>query len=164
MPELNDPETREIVAHAANPLAPLTHGQVGQAIMDNTPLLESEDRELYQRLCNAILEELKPETVLDYFDVNDVVFKAFEEHRYKAAAAAMLETARQKAWKGLKRPKEVREDHLDKASLQNLEQLSRLDDNAGRTRRSIQREIRARINERKMASSPPIAPDDPRSD
>jgi hypothetical protein len=53
-------------------------------------LLEGEDKERYQRLCTAIIRDLKPKNVFEWINARDQVDKIWEEQRYKRAATALI--------------------------------------------------------------------------
>ena len=164
MADVEDSESMELVAHATNMIASVAQEQFGQVIMDMSPLLDSEDRYLYETMCHNIIRELRPQSSLEYFEVIDFVFKFFEERRYKLGIAALFQTAKGRNEKSPFIPEELHETWLPKYYVESLEGLARLSDNAGRIRRALQKNLRDMVCERNKALSPPIAPEDTTSE
>jgi hypothetical protein len=70
---------------------------VSNTLLDGTPLLDNEDEALYMHILKEVFAELQPETFLDKIDAKDIADKIFEERRYKAAVADLIDGARTSA-------------------------------------------------------------------
>jgi hypothetical protein len=61
-----------------------------KGLVDDPPLLDGEDPELYSRLATAVIEEEKPQDMLDYIDAIDQVNKVWEERRLRRASVGLI--------------------------------------------------------------------------
>ena len=66
-----------------------------RALLEQAPILEDEDQELYKQLHNAILEDVRPQTFLEKLAVKDYADKVFEELRLKTAIVGLIDGVRQ---------------------------------------------------------------------
>jgi hypothetical protein len=60
-------------------------------------LLEGEDREAYLALQSAVIEDRKPDGLMEWIGVNDLVNKLWEEQRYRRASTALIRSGTLKA-------------------------------------------------------------------
>ena len=60
-------------------------------------MLEGEDREAYLALQSAVIEDLKPDGLMEWIGVNDLVNKLWEEQRYRRASTALIRSGTLKA-------------------------------------------------------------------
>jgi hypothetical protein len=68
-----------------------------ESLFGEPPLLEGEDPGLYSRLRSAVIDDHKPETLVDWIYVNDLVIKLWEEQRYRRASTALIRSGMLKA-------------------------------------------------------------------
>jgi len=61
-----------------------------ESLFGKPALLEGEDQERYLRLRAAVVDDLKPKSLLDWINAQDQVDKLWEEQRYKRAATALI--------------------------------------------------------------------------
>jgi hypothetical protein len=112
-----------------------------EKLLDNTPLLQNEDERRYRLIFEALVAEAKPETMLDWLDVKEYMDKWWEEQRYKTMMVTIVNGARTHTTKDLNRDSQQREMADAK------------------TYRSIQKDLRRMVGDRKESQSPSIAPE-----
>jgi hypothetical protein len=64
-----------------------------EGLFGKPPLLAGEDSERYQRLCNEVIRELKPEGIFEWVNARDQVDKIWEEQRYRRSSVALIDGA-----------------------------------------------------------------------
>jgi hypothetical protein len=64
-----------------------------ESLLGPPPLLEGEDHAAYLALRAALIEDRRPETVMDWIHVQDLVTQLWEEQRYRRASAALIRGA-----------------------------------------------------------------------
>jgi hypothetical protein len=156
---LKDPTvTRD---EAGDETVALTAAQLGNMLIDNTPMLDTDDALLFRNVCAALLDELPPQSILDQIDANDLAYNLVAETRCRRAIVATHEGGRLNAtkYKIPKIKKELREKIISGPDLETLHKLAKLEENYGRNRRAIAKEWRARADNRtRLASSSPAQP------
>jgi hypothetical protein len=68
-----------------------------ESLFGQPPLLEGEDREAYLALRSAVVEDRKPDGLMEWIGVNDLVNKLWEEQRYRRASTALIRSGTLKA-------------------------------------------------------------------
>jgi hypothetical protein len=68
-----------------------------ESLFGQPPLLEGEDREAYLALRSAVIEDRKPDSLMEWIGVNDLVNKLWEEQRYRRASTALIRSGTLKA-------------------------------------------------------------------
>jgi hypothetical protein len=61
-----------------------------KGLIDNPPLLDDEDPKLYASLVAAVIEEEKPQGMMDFIDAVDQVNKVWEEWRLRRASVGLI--------------------------------------------------------------------------
>jgi hypothetical protein len=137
--------------------------EVCQMLIDDAPLLESEDEALYKLIYRTVVDECKPQSFLDLIEVKDYVDKLWEEQRYKKSIADVIDCERNKWADSARRflPKKKRDDKRQATAylplLSAIQGLSRLADNSGAVRRKLHKELsQKKRNQNK--NDPPLIP------
>ena len=68
-----------------------------ESLLGQPQLLEGEDREAYLALQSAVIEDRKPDRLMEWIGVNDLVNKLWEEQRYRRASTALIRSGTLKA-------------------------------------------------------------------
>jgi hypothetical protein len=68
-----------------------------ESLLGQPQLLEGEDREAYLALQSAVIEDRKPDRLMEWIGVNDLVIKLWEEQRYRRASTALIRSGTLKA-------------------------------------------------------------------
>jgi hypothetical protein len=61
-----------------------------RGLIEDPPLLQGEDPKLYWNLLVAVIDEEKPQGIMDYIDVMDQVNKVWEEWRLKRVSVGLI--------------------------------------------------------------------------
>jgi len=61
-----------------------------KGLVDDPPLLEGEDPKLYWSLLAAVVEDEKPQSIMEYIDVIDQVNKVWEEQRLRRVSVGLI--------------------------------------------------------------------------
>jgi hypothetical protein len=110
-----------------------------RALLEQAPILEDEDQELYKQIHNAVFEDVRPQTFLEQLAAKDFADKVFEELRLKTAIVDLIDGARQAV---LFAPGEQREFHAIQDYLPHLQKLQRMKEQSEAGRRALMKEFR----------------------
>jgi hypothetical protein len=127
-----------------------------QKLLDDAPLLETEDKALYRGVVETVISELKPQSMLELLAIKDIADKRFEEWRYRRTTAKLIDKAR--APKIGSRVPSI-ENNIIHNYLPQVTTLSRIEANCANSRRASEKDLRRMIRDRKEDESPPIAPE-----
>ena len=137
----------------------LTPSQLGNMLIDNTPLLGTDDGLLFRNICATLLNENPPQSILDQIDANDLAYNLIVETRCRRAIVAAHAKSKTTHAKNLSIKKELREELISSGNLEILHKLAKLEENYARNRRALGKEWRARAeNRNRVASSSPARP------
>jgi hypothetical protein len=122
------------------------------AFLDDPPLLDNEDDDLFRQIYDAVVAETGAKSFLELIAARDITEKLFEEQRYKAISVEVIKGARQRAFvfanEGEQELEAVRE-YLPKIST-----LDRMIGNSQTRRRMLSKELRQATSD----DTPPLAP------
>ena len=110
-----------------------------RTLLEQAPILEDEDQELYDQIHNAFFEDVRPQTFLEKLAVKDFADKVFEELRLKTAIVDLIDGARQAVVFG---PDGERKFRAIQDYLPHLQKLQRMKDNSEAGRRALMKEFR----------------------
>jgi hypothetical protein len=151
------------VAHyeAEGEIAALTPAQLGNMLIENTPLLDTDDVVLFRNVTATLLDELPPQSILDQIDAIDFAYNMALENRCRGAIATKHEQEKHTSTRmyNPKIKKELRGESISGPSaLETWHKLLKLGEIYGRNRRAIGKEWRARAENRKRPASSPALP------
>jgi hypothetical protein len=104
-----------------------------RALLEQAPILEDEDQELYNQIHNAVFDDVRPQTFLEQLAVKDFADKVFEELRLKTAIVGLIDGSRQAV---------TREFHAIQDYLPHLQKLQRMKEQSEAGRRALMKEFR----------------------
>ena len=137
----------------------LTAAQLSNMLLENTPLLGTDDGLLFRNIYTTLLNENPPQSILDQIDANDLAYNLIVESRCRRAIAAAHAKSKTTHAKRLGIEKELRAELISDHHLETLHKLAKLEENYGRNRRALGKEWRARSeNRNRVASSSPARP------
>jgi hypothetical protein len=110
-----------------------------RTLLEQAPVLENEDQELYNQIHNAIFDEVRPQTFLEKLAVKDFADKVFEEVRLKTAIVGLIDGARQVV---AFESDEQREFRAIQRYLPHLQKLQRMKEQSETGRRALMKEFR----------------------
>jgi hypothetical protein len=122
-----------------------------RTLLEQAPILEDEDQELYKQIHDAVFEDVRPQTFLEKLAVKDFADKVFEELRLKTAIVDLIDGARQAVVLG---PDEEREFSAIQDYLPHLQKLQRMKDNSEAGRRALMKEFRHKAGASKGGGDP----------
>jgi hypothetical protein len=159
--DLKNSETRSNASAARGSNAP-GPAEVYQMLMDQTPLPEGEDKQLYQLIYQSVIDKLNPQSILDGILAMEYVNRLFDCLRWRKSTTIILDNAR---GLGKENPKRVQkmanftsESEAANSYLKLVQPLSQLTDNSAAIMRSIEKELRQMMREN-GSSSPSIVPE-----
>jgi hypothetical protein len=122
-----------------------------RTLLEQAPILEDEDQELYKQIHNAIFEDVRPQTFLEKLAVKDFADKVFEELRFKTAIVGLIDGARQAVTFGAHGEREFLaiQDYLP-----HLQKLQRMKEQSEAGRRALMKEFRHKAGAPKEGSDP----------
>jgi hypothetical protein len=107
--------------------------EVCQMLMDQTPLPEGEDKQLYQMIYQSVIDKLNPQSILDGILAMEYVNRLFDTLRWRKSTTIIIDNAR---GLGKENPKRVRkianlvsEAEAANSYLKLVQPLSQLADN-----------------------------------
>jgi hypothetical protein len=108
-------------------------------LLEQAPILEDEDQELYDQIHSAVFDDVRPQTFLEKLAVKDFADKVFEELRFKTAIVGLIDGARQAITFGADGEREFRaiQDYLP-----HLQKLQRMKEQSEAGRRALMKEFR----------------------
>jgi hypothetical protein len=112
-----------------------------RALLEQAPILEDEDQELYNQIHNAVFDDVRPQTFLEKLAAKDFADKVFEELRLKTAIVGLIDGARQVV---AFEPDEQREFRAIQSYLPHLQKLQRMKEQSEAGRRALMKELRHR--------------------
>jgi hypothetical protein len=126
-------------------------GSCYRTLLEETPILEDEDKELYNQIHNAVFDDVRPQTFLEKLAVKDFADKVFEELRLKTTIVDLIDGARQGVVFG---PDSERKFRAIQDYLPHLQRLQRMKDNSEAGRRALMKEFRHKAGASREGSDP----------
>jgi hypothetical protein len=108
-------------------------------LLEQAPILEDEDQELYNQIHNAVFDDVRPQTFLEKLTAKDFADKVFEEVRLKTAIVGLIDGARQAV---AFLPNKEREFSAVQSYLPHLQKLQRMKEQSEAGRRALMKEFR----------------------
>jgi hypothetical protein len=122
-----------------------------RALLEQAPILEDEDQELYKQIHNAVFDDVRPQTFLEKLAAKDFADKVFEELRLKTAIVGLIDGARQRyAYLS----KDEREFRIIQGYLPHLQKLQRMKEQSEAGRRALTKEFRPKAGASREGSDP----------
>jgi hypothetical protein len=130
-----------------------------QRILKSKRFLNTDDKDLYRQNLQALVEDAKPQSFLEWQNVEDYADKLQDERRYKDAIPRLIDGRMEPSKRPTMEP-EKREADVVERYLPGLIKLTRLVDNSFDIRKRIEKDFRRTARSRPKDAAPPIAPDD----
>jgi hypothetical protein len=149
---------------AVNPIT-TDPSEAFQMLIEDAVILESEDRERYEQIASTLLAEVRPQSFLEVVEVKDYVDKFWEEKRWGALLADMINyekavRARHPSSRGLdQKEREQVPAFCYQSTLPVIQAFARLQDNSGAARRKLQKDLSQRVQARRENEAPRIGPE-----
>jgi hypothetical protein len=131
-----------------------------ERILNSKRFLKTEDAKLYEQDLQALVDDIKPQSFLDWKNVEDYADKLQDERRYKNAIPRLID-GKTESRKGLFiAEKGKQEAFLIEGYLPSLIKLTRLADNSFDLRKRIEKDFRRMARARPTSAAPSIVPED----
>jgi hypothetical protein len=155
-PKANRPE-------AASPKGSVVLGDrnpIHARILNSKRFLKTEDAKLYEQDLQALVDDIEPQSFLDWKNVEDYADKLQDERRYKDAIPRLID-GKMELRKGSFIPDKGKHDaFLIESYLPSLIKLTRLADNGFDLRKRIEKDFRRTARARPKNAAPSIVPED----
>jgi hypothetical protein len=126
-------------------------GSCYRTLLEQAPILEDEDQELYKQIHNAVFDDVRPQTFLEKLAAKDFADKVFEELRLKTAIVGLIDGARDTV---AFQPNKEREFLAIQEYLPHLQKLLRMKEQSEAGRRALMKEFRHKAAAPKEGSDP----------
>jgi hypothetical protein len=130
---------------------------ISARILKSKRFLKTEDAKLYEEDLQALVDDIKPQSFLDWKNVEDYADKLQDERRYKTAIPRLIDGKMEHHFLV---DKEKHEANLIESYLPSLIKLTRLADNSFDFRKRIEKDFRRMARARPKSASPSIVPED----
>jgi hypothetical protein len=138
-------------------ITPRNTNPIYARILKSKRFLKTEDAKLYEEDLQALVDDIKPQSFLDWKNVEDYADKLQDERRYKDAIPRLIDG---KMAHHFLVEKEKHEANLIESYLPGLIKLTRLADNSFDFRKRIEKDFRRMARARPNSAAPSIVPDD----
>jgi hypothetical protein len=140
-------------------ITPRNANPIYARILKSKRFLKTEDAKLYEEDLQALVDDIKPQSFLDWKNVEDYADKLQDERRYKDAIPRLID-GKMKPRKVIPSEKEKHEADLIESYLPSLIKLTRLADNSFDFRKRIEKDFRRMARARPNSAAPSIVPED----
>jgi len=156
-PKANRPEA---APSSKGSVTPRDTNPIYERILNSKRFLKTEDAKLYEQDLQALVDDIKPQSFLDWKNVEDYADKLQDERRYKNAIPRLIDgkTEPRKTFRIMEEGKN--EAFLIESYLPSLIKLTRLADNSFDLRKRIEKDFRRMARARPNSAAPSIVPED----
>ena len=155
-PKANRPEA----ASSKGSVVPGDRNPIHERILNSKRFLKTEDAKLYEQDLQALVDDIKPQSFLDWKNVEDYADKLQDERRYKNAIPRLIDGKMEIRKGRFIAEKGKHEAFLIDSYLPSLIKLTRLADNSFDLRKRIEKDFRRMARARPKSAAPSIVPED----
>jgi hypothetical protein len=156
-PKANRPEAAPA---SKDSITPRNTNPIYARILKSKRFLKTEDAKLYEEDLQALVDDIKPQSFLDWKNVEDYADKLQDERRYKTAIPRLIDGTMEPRIGALSAKTERQDAFLIESYLPGLIKLTRLADNSFDFRKRIEKDFRRMARARPNSAAPSIVPED----
>ena len=156
-PKANRPEAAPA---SKDSITPRNTNPIYARILKSKRFLKTEDAKLYEEDLQALVDDIKPQSFLDWKNVEDYADKLQDERRYKDAIPRLIDGKMEPRIGARIAEKERHDAFLIESYLPGLIKLTRLADNSFDFRKRIEKDFRRMARARPNSAAPSIVPED----